>query len=135
VSTEQPLIEPGAPEATGGTDGLREILDGLNSSCKDIQLSMVTTHDGLTMVSLGSVLDPDRVGAMCSDLLSLCEKTAKELERGEVEQLLLKGKNGSMVVMPAGSHAVLAVMTRKDALLGMIFIESERAARLIQSAL
>lgn len=135
MSGNEPLIEPEVSGATGGTGELKTILEDLNHACKDIQLSMITTYDGLTMTSLGSVVDPDRVGAMCSDLLSLCEKTAKELQRGEVEQLLLKGKNGGMLILPAGDKAVLAVMTRPDVNLGMVFLESERAAMLTQAVL
>lgn len=135
MSRNEPLIEPEVSRATGGTGELKTILEDLNHACKDIQLSMITTYDGLTMTSLGSVVDPDRVGAMCSDLLSLCEKTAQELQRGEVEQLLLKGKNGGMLILPAGEKAVLAVMTRPDVNLGMVFLESERAAISIQAVL
>lgn len=119
----------------GGTEELQQILDNLNRACKDIQLSMVSTRDGLTMTSLGSVLDPERVGAMCSEFLAVCEKTAIELQRGTLEQMLVKCSDGCLVLMSAGDQAVLAIMTRQDANLGMIFLEGGRAAEEIIKAL
>lgn len=129
-----PLI---APEKTSesGTEDLQKILDDLNRACKDIQLSMVATRDGLTMTSLGSVLDPDRVGAMCSELLAVCEKTAIELQRGTLQEMLVKCSDGCLVLMSIGDQAVLAIMTREDANLGLVFLESERAVAAIKKSL
>lgn len=129
-----PLIIP-EKSTEGGTEDLQKILDDLNRACKDIQLSMVSTRDGLTMTSLGSVLDPDRVGAMCSEFLAVCEKTAIELQRGTLQQMLVKCSDGCLVLMSAGDQAVLAIMTRQDANLGMIFLEGERAVDSIVKAL
>lgn len=128
------LIQP-ENTAEGGTEGLRAVLDDLHRACKDIQLSMVATRDGLTMSSLGTVLEPERVGAMCSELLTVCEKTAKELQRGHLEQMLVKGENGCLLLLSSGEHAVLAVMSRPDANLGMVFLEAERAALAISQAI
>lgn len=129
-----PLIAP-EKASEGGTEDLQKILDDLNRACKDIQLSMVATRDGLTMTSLGSVLDPDRVGAMCSELLTVCEKTAIELQRGTLEEMLVKGSDGCLVLMSAGEQAVLAIMTREDANLGLVFLEGERAITSIKKLL
>jgi len=114
--------------STGGTGELKNILEDLHKGCTDIQLSMVATQDGLTMTSLGSVHDPDEVGANCAELQSICHKTAKQLQQGELEQMLLKCSDGYMLVTTAGESAILAIMTKPDSNLGIIFIEAERAA-------
>jgi hypothetical protein len=118
-----------------GTESLQSILDDLNASCLDIQLSMIVTSDGLTMVSVGEPVDADRVGAMCADLLSLCRSAALELKRGEVEQFLLKCRDGCMLLTPAGPQAVLAIMTRARANLGMVLLDAAHAAETIPKAL
>ena len=128
------LIQP-ENTAESGTEGLREVLDDLHRACKDIQLSMIATRDGLTMSSLGTVLEPERVGAMCTELLAVCEKTATELQRGNLEQMLVKGGDGCLLLLSAGEHAVLAVMSRPDANLGMVFLEAERAALAISKVI
>lgn len=129
------LIEPLNTLSTGGTEELNNILEDLLSVCLDIQLSMIATTDGLTMASLGTVLDPDQVGAMCSELQTVCNKTANELQQGILKQMLLKCSDGYMLVTTAGDHAVLAIMTKPSINLGFLIMESERAADLIKLSL
>ena len=122
------LFEPKRAMSTGGTEEVSSVLAELNQFCPDIQLSMVSTHDGLTMSALGAVMAPDQVGAMCTELLAVCNKAAKELERGELEQMLLRCSSGCLFLMPAGNHAVLAIMATQAVNLGMLVIEAQRAA-------
>lgn len=114
---------------------LRAILNELHVESKDVQVSMVVTRDGLTMAVVGGVVDPDKVGAMCSDLLSLCRSAALELQRGDVEHVLMKASQGYMLLTPAGDQTMLAVMARPDANLGMLLIDTRRAAGAIPDAL
>jgi len=126
-------IDPG--RASASDDRLRAILNELHEESKDVQVSMVVTRDGLTMAVVGGVVDPDKVGAMCSDLLSLCRSAALELQRGEVEHVLMKASRGYMLLTPAGDQSMLAVMARPDANLGMLLIDTRRAAGAIPDAL
>lgn len=134
-TTSNVLIEPISSLPTGGTEELDRILKDLHSTCLDAQLSMIATQDGLTMASLGTVIDPDQVGAMCTELQAVCKKTARELEQGILEQMLLKCSDGYLLLSTAGDHAILAVMTKPGANLGMVFLESQRAAKAIQFSL
>ncbi|MGH8549278.1 MAG: roadblock/LC7 domain-containing protein, partial [Methylococcales bacterium] len=70
----------------------------------------------------------DRVGAMSAAMLSLGDRTAQELARGELEQVLIKGKNGYVLMTYAGKQAVLTVMAKPNAKLGLIFLDVKRAA-------
>lgn len=125
-------IDP-IPSASGD-ERLRAILTELHEESKDVQVSMVVTYDGLTMTVVGTVADTDKVGAMCSDLLRLCHSAALELQRGDVEHVLMKASQGYMLLTPAGSQAMLAVMARPDTNLGMLLIDARRAAGLIPDA-
>jgi hypothetical protein len=129
------LIEPVSTMSTGGTEELNLILDDLHGACMEIQLSMIATRDGLTMTSQGTVLDPDQVGAMCSELQTVCDKTAHQLEQGELQQMLLKCSRGFLLLTTAGDHAVLSVMAKPDSNLGMIILETQRAANAIKALL
>jgi len=129
------LIEPLSTLSTGGTEELNSILEDLHSACVGVQLSMIATTDGLTMASLGTVLDPDQVGAMCSELQTVCNKTATELQQGTLQQMLLKCSDGYMLVTTAGEQAVLAMMTKPNVNLGFVIIESQRAADAIRQSL
>ncbi len=134
-SKEKTLISPSVEMSTGGTEEITHLLLDLNRHCLDIQLSMVSTRDGLTISSCGTVLDPDQVGAMCSELITVCHKAACQLEQGELDQMILRCSNGCLFLMPAGEHAVLAIMAVPEVNLGMLLLEAQRAARLIQAAL
>ena len=121
--------------STGGTEEINSVLSELNRFCPDIQLLMVSRQDGLTMSALGTVIDPDQVGAMCTELLTVCNKAARELERGELEQMFLRCSSGCLFLMPAGNQAVLAIMTISNVNLGILIIEAQRAASEINKLL
>lgn len=125
-------MAPVKENSSSGTEGLNAILKDLHNGCPDVQLSMIATQDGLTMTSLGSVRNPDDVGASCAELRSICHKAAKNLEQGDLEQMLLRCSEGYILVSTAGDNAILAVMTKPDSNLGLIFIESERSAKAIK---
>jgi hypothetical protein len=108
---------------------LISILSELNGSSADIEASAIVSTDGLMMASLlPANLDEDRVGAMSAALLSLGDRTAKELARGQMDQVLIRGSMGYIVMTYAGTDAVLTVLTKPQAKLGMIFLDVKRAA-------
>ncbi len=110
-------------------DMLTSILTELNGTSADIEASGVISTDGLMMASvLPAGLDEDRVGAMSAAMLSLGDRTAQELARGGLEQVLIKGDNGYVLMTYAGSEAVLTVMAKPNAKLGLIFLDVKRAA-------
>ena len=117
-------------------DQLITILSQLNSTSADIQASAVISTDGLMMASLlPAGLDQDRMGAMSAALLSLGARVARELERGTLEQVLVKGDNGYVLMMQAGQDAVLTVLASTQAKLGLIFLDAKRAAAAMAQAL
>lgn len=114
------------------SDMLNSILSELNGSTADIEASAVLSTDGLMMASmLPAGMDEDRVGAMSAAILSLGDRTAKELARGELEQVLVKGSKGYVLMTHAGSEAVLTALCKPNARLGLIFLDVKRAAESI----
>lgn len=115
---------------------LKAILDELNGTSADIEASGIVSTDGLMMAAaLPSGLDEDRVGAMSAAMLSLGDRTAQELERGSLEQVLIKGDRGYIIMIYAGDEAVLTVMAKPNAKLGLIFLDVKRAAENIAEIL
>ena len=109
---------------------LTGVLDKLKGSSADIEAAAVLSVDGLTMAAvLPSNLNEDHVGAMGAAMLSLGERTAQELQRGELEQVLIKGKEGYVIMTSAGEETVLAVLARSSAKLGLIFFDIKRATK------
>lgn len=118
------------------TEKLNELLRGLNSSSADIEASAVMSVDGLTIAALLSQpIDEDRVGAMSAAMLSIGQRTARELHRGGLEQVMVKGERGYVLIIGAGKEAALAVVARETAKLGLVFLEARRAAEAIGALL
>lgn len=117
-------------------DIIGTILQKLNGSSAEIEASAVMSIDGLVIASLlPKNMDEDRLGAMAAAMLSLGERTAEELARGELEQVLIKGKKGYVFMTHAGTDTVLCVVTTAEAKLGLIFLDAKRSAEAIAKAL
>lgn len=117
-------------------DLLTSVLTELNGTSGDIEASGVISTDGLMMASVLPVgMDEDRVGAMSAAMLSLGDRTAQELKRGGLEQVLIKGDKGYVLMTYAGHEAVLTVLAKPNAKLGLIFLDVKRAAESIAEML
>ncbi len=105
-------------------DRLRE----LQASSPDIEASAIVSVDGLTIASaLPQGIEEDRVSAMSAAMLSLGERIASELGRGSLEQVLIKGVGGYVILISVGEDAVLTALSREQAKLGLIFLDMRRA--------
>ena len=103
-------------------------LKDLRASSPDVEASAVVSVDGLTMASaLPSNVEEDRVAAMSAAMLSLGERIATELGRGTLDQVYIKGASGFVVLMSVGEEAVLTVLAREQAKLGLLFLDMRRA--------
>ncbi len=115
---------------------LGSILNELNGSSVDIEASAVISTDGLLISSvLPQEMDEDRVGAMSAAMISLGDRTAQELARGDLEQVLVKGNAGYILMTYAGQDAVITVLAKPKAKLGLIFLDVKRAAENIAKVL
>ena len=105
-----------------------ERLRDLQAGTPGIEASAVVSVDGLIMASaLAATVEEDRVSAMSAAMLSLGERIASELGRGVLDQVYVKGNSGYVLLMSVGEEAVLTVLARKDAKLGLIFLDMGRA--------
>jgi predicted regulator of Ras-like GTPase activity (Roadblock/LC7/MglB family) len=108
-------------------------LRDLRGSLPDVQASAVVSSDGLIVASdLPSGVEDDNVSAMSAAMLSLGDRIAEELGRGSLDQVYIHGKEGYVVLMSAGEEAVLTVLARKEAKLGLILYDVRKAAADVQ---
>ena len=95
----------------------------------EIEAAAVVSFDGLPMASaLPAAMDEDRVAAMSAALLSLGERAAEGLGRGELSQVYIEGENGTVFLVSADDEAVLVAVAAKGAKVGMMLYEVRRAA-------
>jgi hypothetical protein len=108
-------------------------LRDMQATATDIIASAVVTVDGLTLASvLPSELDEDRISAMSAAMLSLGERIASELQRGELDEVYIRGEEGFVLLTAVGQEAVLTALSRNEGRLGLIFLEMRRAAEDLQ---
>ena len=111
------------------TELMIDRLRDLQAGTQDIEASAVVSVDGLIMASSLPVgVDEDRISAMSAAMLSLGDRIATELRRGQLNQVYIRGTEGIIVLMAIGEDAVLTVMARNTAKLGLIFLDMKRAA-------
>ncbi len=111
------------------TEQMVERLRDLQAGSGEFEGSAVVSVDGLIMASsLPAGVEEDRVSAMSAAMLSLGERIATELGRGILDQVFIHGKNGYVVLMSVGEDAVLTVLAREQAKLGLIMLDMRRAA-------
>jgi uncharacterized protein len=94
-----------------------------------IEASAIVSADGLIIASaLRTDVEEDRLAAMSAAMLGLGERIAAELGRGELEQVYIKGKAGSVLLTRIGPEALLTALARQEAKLGLIFFAMRQAA-------
>jgi predicted regulator of Ras-like GTPase activity (Roadblock/LC7/MglB family) len=115
--------------AKSRTELLTSQLQDLQASSTDVEASAIVSVDGLIIASaLPATVEEDRVSAMSAAMLSLGERIASELSRGRLTQVYIKGNHGYILLTSVGEEAVLTVLARKEAKLGLIFLDMRRAA-------
>ena len=118
------------------TQKMIDRLRDLQASSPDVEGSAIVSVDGLSIASaLHQEIEEDRVSAMSAAMLSLGERIASELGRGILEQVYIRGKQGFVVLMAIGEHAVLTVLAREQAKLGLLFLDMRRAVEDLKALL
>jgi Uncharacterized distant relative of homeotic protein bithoraxoid, COG2018 len=116
--------------ARSRTELIVQRLKDLQASTPDIEASALVSVDGLIIASaLPRDVEEDRVSAMSAAMLSLGERIASELGRGTMDQVYVHGSNGYVILMTVGQEAVLTVLARENAKLGLVFLDMRRAAQ------
>ena len=117
-------------------DRLAAALDDFLSVTSEAEAAAVVSADGLPMASaLPPHVEEDRLAAMSAALLTLGEKAAAGLDRGDLAQVFVEGDDGYVVLMAAGPHAVLVTVTSKKAKAGLLLFEMRQVAARVASVM
>lgn len=140
-----PAPQPAEPQAArpqattrqmSREEQLAQALDELMREDGDIQAAALVSLDGFTMASaLPAGMQADRVGAMSAAILGLGERAAAELGRGHLSQVFIEGENGYVLLIAAGSRAVLTAMADPSAKLGLVLYDMKATAERIGNVL
>ena len=123
-------------ELQSRSDRLDRAIHALLSQTPEIEAAAVVSFDGLPMAAaLPPSMDEDRVAAMSAALLSLGERAAQGLGRGELSQVYIEGDAGTVFLISADDEAVLVAVAAKGAKVGMMLYEVKRAAAVVAEVL
>ncbi len=115
---------------------MEDILEELNR-VPGVMGSMVVGKDGLAIVSIwDSELDMDMVGALSADIFNATESMIDEkFNYGETCNLIIEAENARFIVQNIDEATFLAMATKPNTNLGLIRIESRKAATRLREAL
>ena len=117
-------------------DLLAAALDDFLATSPEVEAAAVVSADGLPMASaLPPHVEEDRLAAMSAALLTLGERAADNLGKGDLAQVFVEGSNGHVILMSAGTSAVLVAVTARGAKAGLILFEMRKAAERIRSVM
>lgn len=110
------------------TELMVDRLRDMQVSSPDIEASAVVSVDGLPIATaLPREVEEDRVSAMSAAMLSLGERIASELGRGGLSEVQIKGEKGFVILQSLGTEAVLTVLAREGAKMGLVLLDMRRA--------
>ena len=103
------------------------ILRKLLSAIPEVTAAAIVSVEGLPISSaLAADIDETRIAAMTAAILSLAERAIHEMNKGDFQEILIKGTDGYLLVLQAGRNAVLTVSTTPDIRLGLILLDAKR---------
>lgn len=125
-------------------DLLQNALANLCDSLDGVRAAVIVSIEGFVVASHppgdesftedGSA-NSSQVAAMAATLVALAERTLSRLAQGEIERMLVEGRNGVMIVIPVSDNAAIAVLLEKGAKLGVALYTGQFAAQRIRHIL
>lgn len=115
--------------------GMREeqmmgMLKELRSDSNGVQAVVLISSDAMPLASdMPDGMEEELLSATASSLIASGERVARELARGDIEQVYLRGEAGDLVVVKVNDDALLACTVDHEAKMGMTLLEVNRCAQ------
>lgn len=113
------------------SDSLNDIIQNLSDSHADIESAYLFTVDGLILSVNQRDTLIDEIGATAAAIKSIAERSSHLLYRGEMQQVHIFSKQGSLIMTGVKDDMILVALIREQANIGMIFHEIKTSAQKI----
>ncbi len=108
---------------------MNTVLRQLRSNLPEIEAAVLISSDAMALASdMSDEADEEMIGALSASVLSMGERAARDLKRGSLEQVYIKGDQGYLLLVHCGPDALLSLLVRPEAKLGVVFMEAKRTA-------
>jgi predicted regulator of Ras-like GTPase activity (Roadblock/LC7/MglB family) len=115
--------------ASDRIEKMNSILRELRSGLQEIEAAVLISSDAMALASdISDDADEEMIGALSASVLSMGERAARDLKRGELDQVYIKGDQGYLLLVHCGPDALLSLLVRPEAKLGVVFMEGKRTA-------
>ena len=110
-------------------DDLKKILDNFESAGQIIG-SAVVRRDGLMILSsLPEAVNSKAVAAMAAAIVGTGETASRELNIGELNQVVVESGSGKLISVGAGGDAIFTALVKANANMGLILMNMERSSK------
>jgi len=101
-----------------------------------VETSAIASRDGLQICStITRKQQIETFIAMSATMIGAAETATMELGKGIPDRIIVESKRGRIIGTGAGPNALLLVMTKPDASLGLVLIEMTKASERIKEIL
>lgn len=115
---------------------LTDALRGLRQASPYVVGAAVVTADGFVVASdLPDEQYEKKVTVMAMAMLTMGQEATDELGSSDVERVLVESRDNYMVMVNAGPSAVLAAVSSKETVLGLLFVTMREAAERVRRLL
>jgi predicted regulator of Ras-like GTPase activity (Roadblock/LC7/MglB family) len=114
---------------------LGKVISELKAAVPEIMGLSLASLDGLNILSDLEESNAARIAALTATASGLGKRVTTTLSLGEDQELVIRGEKGLFLVYRIENLAVLAVLTRAGANLGLINLEARNAVSKIKDIL
>jgi predicted regulator of Ras-like GTPase activity (Roadblock/LC7/MglB family) len=105
-----------------------KILHDLKMSSTEVEGAALLSDDGLMIASvLPAGLDELHLSAASAVAFATSSRSAAEIGRGAVEELIIRGTSGYAILCVAARNVVLIILAEKSARLGVLLLDVREA--------
>jgi len=102
----------------------------------EIERSLLLRTDGLVLASAVSEgIDRDLAAAMGASILNVGGRVLEELRKGTIENVIVRGSDGVVMIIAVASDVVFAAIAKKNTNLGLMLVEMKRISGKIRKIL
>jgi predicted regulator of Ras-like GTPase activity (Roadblock/LC7/MglB family) len=115
--------------ASDRIEKMNSILRDLRAGLQEIEAAVLISSDAMALASdISDDSDEEMIGALSASVLSMGERAARDLKRGVLDQVYIKGDQGYLLLVHCGPDALLSLLVKPEAKLGVVFMEGKRTA-------
>ena len=108
---------------------LQRSLEDLMKQAPEIFGALIVSNDAFLVAS--AIDDAETIGPIAANLFDLADKAMQRLAQGSVQRVMVDASEGTLAAVPAGPHAVLVAVVRKQVKLGVVLELMVRWARVV----